>query len=93
MIRYNSKDLDVREKRKLLSNTYIRFKFDPENDVMEDLIIELAAEVKKYRKMYYAARKTLEEALAEERKERKQEKQQKENNLYFTINNFYGNDE
>lgn len=83
MIRYNTSGLDDMEKSELLSNTYIRFKFDPENDVMEDLIIDLAAEVKMYRKMVSSLRKK----LVEERKKIK-----KSVDLYFTINNFYGND-
>ena len=83
MIRYNTSGLNDRKKRELLSDTYIRFYFDPENDVMEDLIIDLAAEVKMYRKMLNSTRKI----LAEERKKNK-----KSVDLYFTINNFYGND-
>ena len=85
MIRYNTSGLDDREKSKLLSNTYTRFKFDTENDVMEDLIIELAAEVKMYRKTIDSTRKILAE-------ERKNKENKKSGDLYFTINNFYGND-
>ena len=81
MIR-NTRGLNHREKMELLLNTYSRFRFDPENDVMEDLIIDLAAEVKMYRKTIDSIRKT----LAEERKKIKS------CDLYFTINNFYGND-
>lgn len=86
MIR-NTRGLDDRKKSELLLNTYKRFRFDPENDVMEDLIVDLAAEVKMYRKMIYSIRKTADEILAEERKKIK-----KSVDLYFTINNFYGND-
>lgn len=83
MIRYNTSGLNDKEKSELLYNTYTRFKFDTEHDVMVELIIELAAEVKMYRKTIYSTRKKLEE-------ERKKIK--KSGDLYFTINNFYGND-
>lgn len=83
-----TENMDHDKKLKLLYDTFKRYKFDPENEVMEDLIIELAAEIEHYRKTVDAIRRT----LKRERELMRKAIDRKRVDLYFTINNFYGND-
>lgn len=49
MLKPHTKDMESKQKLDLLTQTFERLHVDPEHDVFQDVIIELAAEINYYR--------------------------------------------